>query len=171
LQVPQPFAPLTDWVKRPICTTSGQKPTANCPTVVEEYILPADLAEYENSADDNFHLPPVYDEWLASQPESAWAAGELRILMPREDAYFIAPKNLNKAPAIAFKITAPPNQSVEWRLNNELLATTAEREFSWPMQLGDWVLEVRSGGVRDLVHFQVQPANDALTRPGFSVGK
>jgi penicillin-binding protein 1C len=172
---PQPFAPLTDWVKRPICAISGQKPTTDCTTVVEEYLLPADLPEYSRSADAPFHLPPVYDEWLASQPESTWAAGELRILTPREDAYFVTDKtvekNLANAPKLAFKITAPPEQLVEWWLNGERLATTADRELSWPMQQGEWVLEVKSGGLRDRVHFQVQPPDNALSRPGFSVVK
>ncbi len=100
-KTPDPFPPMTAWIKKPICSISGQKPSANCPTVVEEYLLPADLAVYERSAAVPFQLPPVYDEWLASQPESAWVAGELRILVPQEDAYFVVEKTVVEKTALA----------------------------------------------------------------------
>lgn len=170
---PDAFPPLTDWVKRPICSLSGYKPTDECPTVVQEYLLPGDLSEYERSVDTPFQLPSVYDEWLASQPGSALTAGELRILTPREDAYFVvaggATSEQTQGPRLAFKIVAPFEQPVEWRLNGELLATTAEREFFWPMQEGAWVLEVKSGALSDRVRFQVRPAAGSPARRGFSV--
>lgn len=171
-KVPEPFSPLSDWVKRPICSISGNKPTAACPTVVEEYFLPDDLAEYERSVDDSFQLPPVYNEWLASQLASQsgadWAMGELRILTPREDAYFVMEESASQ---LAFKIAAPPGEIVEWRLNGELLATTSDRTFFWPMRSGDWVLEVKHGGRRDRVRFQVRSPDESPVRQGFSIAK
>ena len=121
-QDPQSFPPLTNWEKRPICAISGRKPTADCTTVVEEYFAPVDLADYDQSADQPFELPPEYDEWLASQPEMALTTGELRILTPREEAYFVAAD----AARLAFKITAPAGEPVEWRLNGQPLESTAE---------------------------------------------
>ena len=164
---PAPFPPIADWVKRPICSISGQKPSENCPTVVEEYLLSEDLAAYEQSEDDSFQLPPVYDEWLASQPESNWAAGELRILVPREDAYFVVQKD-TPASRLAFKVAAPHDVAVEWRLNGELLQTTAEREVYWPIQVGDWTLTAKSGALSDRVQFQVR-SDETPARRGFSM--
>lgn len=170
---PEAFPVLTDWIKRPICSISGFKPTDKCPTVVEEYLLPDDLGEYERSADTPFQLPSVYDEWLASQPGSVWVDGELRILTPREDAYFVvvegATSEPTDCPRLAFKIAAPTGQSVAWRLNGELLATTAEREFFWPMQEGEWVLEVNSGELGDRVRFQVRSPHESPAERGFSI--
>ncbi|NJM58178.1 MAG: penicillin-binding protein 1C, partial [Synechococcales cyanobacterium RU_4_20] len=89
-QEPPAFSPLgNDWVKRPICAISGYKPTPDCPTVVDEYLAPKDLLEYERSAQKGFQLPPVYNEWLASQPETPETSPALRILVPREDDYFV----------------------------------------------------------------------------------
>lgn len=166
-QEPQRFPPLTDWEKRPICAISGHKPTADCKAVVEEYFAPADLAEYARSVETPFQLPAEYDEWLANQPEAALTAGELRILTPREDAYFV----LAAGARLAFKIAAPADKAVEWRLNGRPLETTAEREIFWPMESGDWVLEVQSGVLSDRVHFQVRSPNESANRRGFSVVK
>ena len=163
-QDPQSFPPLTDWEKRPICAISGRKPAADCTTVVEEYFAPDDLANYDQSADQPFELPPEYDEWLASQPEMALTTGELRILTPREEAYFVAAD----AARLAFKITAPAGKPVEWRLNGRPLESTAEHEVFWPMELGDWVLEVKSGELSDRVHFQVRSPDESTERRGFS---
>ncbi len=163
-QDPQNFPPLTDWEKRPICAISGRKPTADCKAVVEEYFAPADLAEYARSAETPFQLPPEYDEWLASQPEAALTAGELRILTPREDAYFVAAEGAR----LAFKIAAPAGETVEWRLNGRLLENTAEREIFWPMESGDWVLAVKSGELSDRVYFQVRSPDEITERRGFS---
>ncbi len=166
-QPPQDFLPLTGWQQRPICAISGRKPTADCASVVQEYFAPDDLAEYARSADEPFELPAEYDEWLASQPETDWAASGLRILVPREDAYLVAADGAR----LAFKIAAPAGELVEWRLNGRLLEATAEREVFWPMELGDWVLEVRRGEESDRVHFQVRSPDKMTERQGFSVVK
>ncbi|MGI8935610.1 MAG: hypothetical protein ACR2FS_16215 [Phormidesmis sp.] len=131
--------------------------------MVEEYFAPDDLADYDRSADEPFRLPPEYDEWLASQPEAALTTGELRILTPREDAYFVAAD----AARLAFKIAAPAGEAVEWRLNGRPLETVAEHEVFWPMELGNWVLEVKSGELSDRVHFQVRSPDDSTERRGF----
>ncbi|MEM9947848.1 MAG: penicillin-binding protein 1C [Cyanobacteria bacterium P01_D01_bin.36] len=169
---PTSFPSLTGWVKRPICAISGYKPTANCPTVVEEYLSPDDLAQYERSADESFQLSAAYDEWLASQPDFAIAAGGLRILTPREDAYFVA----GEGSRLAFEIAAPAGEMVEWWLNGELLTMTAEQELFWPMELGDWVLEVKHRNVsdgkaspmEDRVTFKVRSPDNSSTKRGFS---
>ena len=164
-QPPQNFPPLRGWEKRPICAISGRKPTADCAMVVEEYFLPEELAEYARSADQPFELPSEYDEWLASQPETGLTGNQLRILTPREDAYFVAADDSR----LAFKIANPSKAAVEWRLNGRSLTTTDEREIFWLMEPGDWVLEVRSGELSDRVRFQVRSPDEMSERRGFSV--
>ncbi|MGD1900258.1 MAG: penicillin-binding protein 1C [Phormidesmis sp.] len=164
---PATFPHLTDWVKRPICAISGNKPTADCPTVVEEYLSPDNLAQYERSADTPFQLPPVYDEWLANQPDIATTISDLRILSPREDAYFIA----EEGSRLSLKIAAPAGEVVEWQLNGKPLTATAEREIFWPMELGEWVLEVSNGERSDRVTFQVRSPDESPTKRGFSIAE
>lgn len=168
---PENFSELTDWVKRPICAASGYKPSADCPIVVEEYLSPDDLAAYERSADSPFQLPPVYDEWLASQPDSALVGNDLRILTPREDAYFVGGEGSRLALQIASPVGENSAETVEWRLNGELLATTTERQVFWPMQLGEWVLEVKRGEQSDRVRFQVRSPEESSINRGFSVAE
>ncbi|MDJ0702487.1 MAG: penicillin-binding protein 1C [Leptolyngbyaceae cyanobacterium MO_188.B28] len=121
------------------------------------------------------NLPGEYNEWLSRQPHSPLAPNELRILSPREDDYFLTPSSEpdSETPGIAhrleFKIAAPSNQSVEWRLNGETLSTQSKTSLFWAMQPGVWTLEVRSGEQRDLVRFQVQVADPQPNRRGFSV--
>ncbi|NET49458.1 MAG: penicillin-binding protein 1C, partial [Merismopedia sp. SIO2A8] len=50
-KIPRPFSPPMGLVKRPICALSGLKPSPTCPSVVEEYFYPADLATYEQQVD------------------------------------------------------------------------------------------------------------------------
>ncbi|MEL7053356.1 MAG: hypothetical protein AAGM45_16435, partial [Cyanobacteria bacterium J06588_5] len=59
----------------------------------------------------------------------------------------------------------------EWRLKGELLATTTERQVFWPMQLGEWVLEVKRGEQSDRVRFQVRSPENSPANRGFSVAK
>ncbi len=47
-QEPATFAPPAGLVKRPICALTGEKPTPDCETVVQEYFFPEDLVAYEN---------------------------------------------------------------------------------------------------------------------------
>ncbi|MEO0646788.1 MAG: penicillin-binding protein 1C, partial [Cyanobacteria bacterium J06650_10] len=136
---------------------------------VEEYISLNDLSYYERLAEQPFQLSSVYDEWLASQPDLAWTTGSLtgniRILTPREDAYFVA----GEGSRLAFEIASPSGEMVEWRLNGELLATTDKNEIFWPMEEGEWVLEVKRGEMGDRVRFQVRSPEASSAKRGFSV--
>ena len=49
LPLPESMAP--ELVKRPICALSGMKPSVACPSIVEEYFYPEDLATYEQNID------------------------------------------------------------------------------------------------------------------------
>lgn len=94
-----------DLVQRPICALSGLRPTAVCPTIVQEYFYPEDLATYEQHPDTFYqagsndkqqyrlNLPPEYNEWLAMQQQPTLAPGTLRIVSPRNNDYFLMAPN------------------------------------------------------------------------------
>jgi penicillin-binding protein 1C len=181
-------------VKRPICAISGKKPTPACPTVVWEYFYPEDLAKYQHQADDFFkaiaahqesapstpgnppqyqlNLPSEYNEWLASKPSAKLASSTLKILSPHNDDYFLMQEPTKKKPErLEFKLAGTNGQPVEWRLNGQQLSTTPNSSLFWPMQLGQWTLEVKSGKLTDRVDFEVQIAKPSESRQGFSVRK
>ncbi|NET37783.1 MAG: hypothetical protein F6K19_38215 [Cyanothece sp. SIO1E1] len=185
-QEPDAFLPPVGLVKRPVCALSGLRPTPACPSVVQEYFYPEDLAAYERQLDTFYQpikdqtvpyrlsLPQEYDGWLAQQPELTLAPDELKILSPQNEDYFII-NPLEGAQVngieqrLAFKIARPSSQPVEWWLNGRKLETQLSTSFFWPLQPGNWTLEVRSGKMVDRVNFQVQLAENKPPRRGFSV--
>lgn len=180
-QEPKPFAPPVGMVQRPICALSGARPTAVCPTIVQEFLFTDDLAEYDRQSDSFYQtvtdqtgrsqvrlqLPAEYTEWLAMQP-SAMIDRSLRISSPRQGDIFLLEANPAVAQKLAFKLTDRPNQSVEWRLNGKLLAKNQTDAVFWVPQPGNWTLQVTGDGIRDRVNFQVQTAAVRSTRRGFS---
>jgi penicillin-binding protein 1C len=60
---------------------------------------------------------------------------------------------------------------VEWRVNGTRLATASKDSFFWPIQLGQWKLQVKSGSMTDEVDFEVRNAAASGDRQGFSVRK
>lgn len=189
-QEPTVFPPPTGLIQQPICALTGQKPTATCPAVVQEYFYPEDLLAYGQSAEpasetmsanaaahpspNRFHLPTEYDEWLRRQPDSPLAPGLLRIVSPRTGDYFLLASTVPGADSPAglqrleFKLAGQPTQPVEWWLNGQWLGTASTRSFFWPLQPGNWQLEVRSGDQRDRVSFAVAMAAPQPVQRGFS---
>lgn len=181
-QEPGPLPAPLDLVPRPICALSGMRPNAACPTVVQEYLFPQDLPDYERQPDTvvvagegdrgyRLNLPPEYNEWLAQQPQPALTPGSLRILAPRNGDYYVAaPSGSGATPQrLELKLSNPHPQAVEWRLNGKVLAATSDASVFWPLQPGDWTLQVTSGTQSDQVRFQVGTAAVEPTRRGFSL--
>ncbi|HEY9666454.1 MAG TPA: penicillin-binding transpeptidase domain-containing protein, partial [Coleofasciculaceae cyanobacterium] len=183
---PSAFEPPSSLVQRPVCALSGLRPTPACPSVVQEYFYSEDLSEYDRTSDTFYqvaaqgtdgqpsqyrlNLPDEYNEWLAMQPHSTLAPGELKILSPRKDDFFLLyPTSSNAAQRLEFKLAATPNQPVEWWLNGQKLATNSSNSFFWQLSPGTWTLEVKSGEQSDRVGFQVQLAQNQPTRRGFSL--
>jgi penicillin-binding protein 1C len=176
-------------VQRPICAISGMRPTPACPAIVQEYFYPEDLHAYETQPDPFFkvvsvgegrspqyrlNLPPEYNEWLASQQQAIAISSSLRILSPRNGDYFLAATpdagtSQMTSQRLEFKLAAPPQQPVEWWLNGQRLATQTTSSFFWPLQTGDWTLQVKSGDMTDQVQFQVRLPQTQAGRRGFSV--
>jgi penicillin-binding protein 1C len=170
-------------VQRPICALSGRRPTSVCPTIVQEYFYPEDLAAYEQQPDTVYqavstdkqqyrlNLPAEYNEWLAMQQQPTVAPGTLRIISPRSGDYFLmTPENgasqLNQR--LEFKLAETPNKPIEWWLNGEKIATQTSATLFWSLRSGNWTLQARSGESMDQVSFQVGVAEPQPTRRGFS---
>jgi penicillin-binding protein 1C len=192
---PKAFPVPSGLVKRPICAISGKKPTPACPTVVQEYFYPEDLAAYQRQDDDFFkaiaahqesaptslgkalqyqlNLPPEYNEWLASKPSAKLASSTLRILSPRNGDYFLMqePVKEKNPERLEFKLAGTDGKPVEWRLNGKRLSPTSNSSLFWPMQVGQWSLEVKVGKLTDRVNFEVQIAKPSTIHQGFSVRK
>lgn len=158
-------------VQRPICALSGMRPSAACPSVVLEYFYPQDLAAYEQQIDTVYelvaantgeppqyrlNLPAEYNEWLAKQPPAQTMSG-LRIVSPQSgDYYQIVGSNSDDRQRLEFKLTGTSAESVEWLLNGEKLSVSpSSTSFFWPLEVGEWTLEVRNSTTSDRVTFQV----------------
>jgi penicillin-binding protein 1C len=184
---PAAFSVPSGLVQRPVCALSGLKPTAACPSVVQEYFYPEDLGDYDRHPDTFYqaitnsnspkteqyrlNLPAAYDEWLAQQPPNSAASG-LKILSPREGDYFLLdPPRRNSQPPqrLQFKLLAPADQSVEWWLNGQKLAAPGTNSISWSLEPGNWTLQVKTKDATDQVRFEVGVAEAKANRRGFSI--
>ncbi|MHC5594717.1 MAG: penicillin-binding protein 1C [Nostoc sp.] len=168
-QEPAGFPPPEGLVQLPICAISGLRPTPNCTSVVQEYFYPEDKSNYE--AENQFNLPPEYDEWLAKQQQSNFTSTNLRILSPRQGDLFLVYPGEEAKQKLEFKLAGNKSAPVEWRLNGEKLDTNSANSLFWNLRPGKWTLEARSGEMIDKVSFQVELANIKPTRRGFSISK
>ncbi|MEP1058541.1 MULTISPECIES: penicillin-binding protein 1C [Cyanophyceae] len=183
---PSAFPAPSGLVKRPICALSGARPTPACPSVVQEYFEPQALGEYDRQPDPFYQavatskgqreyrlkLPPEYNEWLAMQPLIPTATDGLRILSPRNgDVFLLEPGATDSAQRLQFKLASPSNQTVEWLLNGQPLATQTPGSIFWVPKPGRWTLQVKTGDRSDRVSFEVQMAETRSTRKGFSVAQ
>ncbi|WP_413172478.1 penicillin-binding protein 1C [Anabaena azotica] len=170
-QPPADFAPPKGLVQLPICANTGLKPTPDCSSVVQEYFSLEDKLAYENSTD--FHLSPVYDQWLAKQPQANFSSDELRILSPRNGDLFLLSPSAEGQQKLKFKVAGNSHQSIEWWLNGKKLSaqsnTQSDNEIFWQLRPGNWTLEARSGKTHQQIKFQVEVGTIQPTRQGFSV--
>lgn len=173
-QEPESFPNPKNLVQRPICATSGLKPSNACPVVVQEYIDRQDLAQYEREIDKTYqlaadgtprlNLPPEYNEWLSSQPSPAFTPGDLKILSPRNgDVFLMADGGKGRLQLQASQT------GVEWWMNGQKLSGNQQSLF-WPLQPGNWTLQVKDGEKTDTVTFQVQISQRREIKRGFSIG-
>lgn len=175
-QEPGKFAPPPLMVQRPICAITGLKPTPDCPSVVLEYFAIADLENYEQET--TFQLSEEYNEWLSRQHQPRLTKDDLKIVFPRNDDYFlIDPAAAN--PKLEFKLASLPTEPVEWWLISKtgqrkqisFQASQASQAVFWPLEVGEWTLEVKSGEKIDRVNFQVVLDEYRATPRGFSLVK
>ncbi|MHC5611365.1 MAG: penicillin-binding protein 1C [Nostoc sp.] len=166
-QEPAGFPPPEGLVQLPICAISGLQPTPACTSVVQEYFYPEDKSNYEG--ENQFNLPPEYDEWLAKQQQSNFTSTNLRILSPHHGDLFLLYPAEEAKQKLEFKLVGNKSAPVEWWLNGEKLDTQSANSLFWYLRPGNWTLEARSGEMSDKVSFQVELANLKPTRRGFSI--
>ncbi|WP_392478578.1 penicillin-binding protein 1C [Nostoc sp. C110] len=166
-QEPAAFPPPEGLVQLPICAISGLRPTSDCTSVVQEYFYPEDKIAYEG--DNQFNLPPEYNEWLAKQQQSSLVSTNFRILSPHHGDLFLVYPGEETKQKLEFKLAGNKSASVEWWLNGEKLDTNSANSLFWNLRPGKWDLEARSGEMTDKVSFKVELANIKPTRRGFSI--
>ncbi|MHC5765010.1 MAG: penicillin-binding protein 1C [Nostoc sp.] len=166
-QEPAGFPSPEGLVQLPVCAISGLRPTPDCTSVVQEYFYPEDKNNYEG--ENQFNLPPEYDEWLAKQQQSNFTSTSLRILSPHHDDLFLLYPGEEGKQKLEFKLAGNKSAPVEWWLNGEKLDTNSANSLFWNLRPGKWTLEARSGEMSDKVSFQVELANIKPTRRGFSI--
>ncbi|QKQ75233.1 penicillin-binding protein 1C [Nostoc sp. TCL240-02] len=166
-QEPAAFPPPEGLVQLPICAISGLRPTPDCTSVVQEYFYPEDKTAYEG--DNQFNLPPEYNEWLAKQQQSSLVSTNLRILSPHHGDLFLVYPGEETKQKLEFKLAGNKSLPVEWWLNGEKLDTNSANSLFWNLRPGKWNLEARSGEMTDKVSFKVELANIKPTRRGFSI--
>ncbi|MBG1262052.1 penicillin-binding protein 1C [Nostoc commune] len=166
-QEPAGFPPPEGLVQLPVCAISGLRPTPDCTSVVQEYFYPEDKIAYESN--NQFNLPPEYDEWLAKQQQSSLVSTNLRILSPHHGDLFLLYPGEEAKQKLEFKLAGNKSASVEWWLNGEKLDTNSANSLFWNLRPGKWTLEARSGEMTDKVSFQVELASIKPTRRGFSI--
>jgi penicillin-binding protein 1C len=159
-----------NFVKKPICTNTGLKPTKNCQTVINEYLDRDSLVKYNHT--NNYQINDYPKNHSKSQDNTQSQLPEsdpLQIISPQNDDYFlISPHQTNQ---LALKINNPSQAKVEWLLNGKKITSQTTDTFFWSMQPGEWLLEVRSTGGRSHVKFTVAITNQDTLPKGFSVGK
>ncbi|MDZ7955779.1 penicillin-binding protein 1C [Nostoc sp. DedQUE09] len=166
-QEPAAFPSPEGLVQLPVCAISGLRPTPDCTSVVQEYFYPEDKSNYER--ENQFNLPPEYDEWLAKQQQSNFTSTNLRILSPHHGDLFLVYPGEEAQQKLEFKLAGNKSAPVEWWLNGEKLDTNSANSLFWNLRPGKWTLEARSGEMSDKVTFQVELANVKPTRRGFSI--
>jgi penicillin-binding protein 1C len=153
---PAALAAPRGYVRKPICTTTGVRPTRDCPTVVDEWLDRDDLRTWRSAPRP---LERTYDAWLAAQPQRP---GEpLRIVSPHDGDIFVSAPNARIA-VIARGPVAPL-----WELNGRRCEA---RTTHWLLTLkaGRWTLRARAGARTDSVQFTVIAPPRSTSRQGFT---
>jgi penicillin-binding protein 1C len=157
-ETPAAFDPPRGYVRRPMCATTGVRPTRDCRSVVAEFLDGADLIAW--------NAPPRpldrrYDAWLAAQPPEPHDA--LRIVAPHDgDVYEAAPDA-----RIAVRVRGATHPA--WDLNGRALAWSDPAHRTLPLARGRWTLRVRDGVHADSVTFVVGDPPRHARRAGFTI--
>jgi penicillin-binding protein 1C len=149
------------FVKEPVCTLSGMRPSADCPSTIDEYIpRGSDPEPCTWHRASTVVYPAEYQRWFFSLPrqgELDYAAAPLQIITPRDSFVFFS------GPGLASGNDSIPVEVIGGR-HDELLveydsaAFTVVRPFVFylPHDSGDHVLTVKNGGETETVRFTVE---------------
>ncbi|MDQ6940892.1 MAG: penicillin-binding protein 1C [Candidatus Eremiobacteraeota bacterium] len=154
---PAAFVAPRGYVRKPMCATTGVRPTRACDSIVGEWLDARDLVAW--------NAPPrpldrTYDAWLAVQPPHR--GDSLRIVAPHDGDVFIA------APGARIAVLARGASNPTWELNG---ASVAAHDARWtlPLTRGHWNLRARDGEHADTVTFTVADSPRRTARAGFTV--
>jgi len=145
---PPAFAAPAGFVRVPICATTGRRPTAACAAVVTEWIRPAQAAAWRRPA-------ARYDG--------------VRIVFPADDDVFALnrPADSRSRSMQRLELQAAGSTTVRWSVSGSALGVDAQGHAFWPLRLGRWTIEARSGRELDSVTVRVVPA-PVTRRAGFT---
>jgi penicillin-binding protein 1C len=154
---PAAFAAPQGYARRPMCATTGVRPTRDCRSVVGEWLDARDLIAWQAPP---AALDRTYDAWLAAQPPQAHEA--LRIVAPRQGDVFVA------APGARIAVVARGTRRPTWDLNGRAVAAHDAR---WTLALtrGRWTLRAHDAGRVDAVTFTVGDPLPRTRRAGFTI--
>ncbi len=156
-RAPAPFDAPPGYVRRPMCATTGVRPTPACGAVVGELLDARDLAAWSAPAKP---LDRRYDAWLAAQPPSRGES--LRIVAPRDGDAFV------DAPGARIAIVARGARRAAWDLNGRRLRARGAR-WTLPLARGRWTLRALEGARSDAVTFTVGDPPPHGRRAGFTI--
>jgi penicillin-binding protein 1C len=171
---PQPYPPPPGFVRATICASTGHAPSgqaagapaSDCPAVVQEWVLPRDLASVQRPAP--VRLGSEYDAWLASDPNPSNAGG-LRIVNPQQGDVFVrnpaSDALQDREQRIALRAIGE-RAPLHWTANGMPLALDASGTAFFPLRIGTWTLVARDGRSSDRVTIEVVDRRDP--RPGFT---
>lgn len=164
---PPPYPPPPGYVRARICATTGHAPLPDCRAVVQEWVLPRDLAFVRRATPLTFGHE--YDSWLAQHREVA--ARSVRIVFPHNGDVFernAAPSPLQaREQRLALRAIGPSIDAVRWSVNGVPLALDANGTAFLPVRLGTWTVRADDGRSADTVTIHVVPARRD-DRPGFT---
>jgi penicillin-binding protein 1C len=149
------------FVKMPVCTLSGMKPSAACPSTVSEYIPrgtdPEPCTWHRAST---VVYPAEYQSWFFSLPrqgELDYTAAPLQIITPRDQFVFLSGPGL-AAGNDSIPVEVIGGQYDELLVEYDGAVFTAVRPFVFylPHDSGSHVLTVKNGGETETIRFTVE---------------
>ena len=156
-RAPAAFDAPAGYARRPMCATTGTRPTAACASVVGELLDARDLVAWRAPPRP---LDRRYDAWLAAQPPARGDA--LRIVAPHDGDDFVA------AAGARIAVVARGTEDAAWLLNGRPLRTHAAR-WTLPLERGRWTLRAVDGARSDTVTFTVGDPPPHGRRAGFTI--
>jgi penicillin-binding protein 1C len=146
---PPPFPAPHGFVRTAICATTGRAPAPNCPGIVQEWVLPRDLAA----------------------TKLIGAAAGLRIVFPHDGDVFVRSETAGGLARTEQQLTlraADATARVTWRVDGAAIDADAAGNAFWPLQLGTWRIAASDGRRHDAITIRVVPP-PRNARPGFTV--
>lgn len=156
--------PESNLQRHPICTLTGLLACSHSPGTTGELFIPGtepkETAQAWFAADGHPILPVEYAGWCASGHNRLQATvrpdpSRLAILSPRDKATFLVDDNLPRTQQqVEFRINLP--EGAIWKLNGKELPSPENGRMLWPLQPGEWTLEVSNSETQVSSKFVVQ---------------